>query len=154
MVSFPHPTHPALFLEGAALCFFFGLTASGRTSRLLRTVEMEGLLAVALMTLGKPGASAPGILLPTSPASRPLSGFLRIQLHSRLLFQIWAPELSPRLAQSGSTTRAQCRMDHTSSCKHLTVTLLGTSPGWSLGPAGLRVREPCLTPSRESCHST
>lgn len=50
-------------------------------------------------------------------------------------------------------TRAQCRMDHMFSCKHLTVTLLGTSPGWSLGPAGLRVREPCLTPSHESCHS-
>ena len=75
LFSSPHPPRPSL--EGVALlCFFFGLSASGRASRLLSTVEMEGLLAVALTMPGKPGTSAPGILLPTSPASRSLSGFL------------------------------------------------------------------------------
>lgn len=110
------------------------------------TVDIEGLPAVAPVILGKLTASLPRVLLPAISCSLP-GVPLSTNFKADSSPKFGKSELHLWLALLGESQRAfQCCMDHIFNFKYLTVVSLSRSPGLSLGPAGLRIQDPCQVP--------
>ena len=140
---------PTAIVPFLFLLYLFFLSFLDLTALLLLecwvTVETQGFHAVALMIPGKVTAQHQGCLCPPlahAPRvllSRKLTAAPVPSLESLSCFHKWH---SPGTLLGESQGALQCRVYQLFNVKRLTVTMLGRSPGWSVGPAGLRAQNP------------